>query len=182
VPVISGLGERYPSAYNQAEQLAIPNLCMSVRTLQGSLDAAQLRIGVVVSRFNEFITEQLAKGAVEKLQQRGCTEITVSKVPGAWELAIAARALAPVCDAIVALGAVVRGDTPHFEYVCQGATEGLNRVSLDLGIPIAFGVLTTDSLQQAMDRAGGVSGNKGSEAADAAIEMANLLRQCKELK
>lgn len=153
---------------------------MSLRTLQGKLDAAQLRIGVVVSRFNEFITEQLVRGAVEALEHRGCGEITVVKVPGAWELAVAARTLAKHCDAIVALGAVVRGDTPHFEYVCQGATEGLNRVSLDLGIPVAFGVLTTDNLQQAMDRAGGVSGNKGSEAAEAAVEMANLVRLLKE--
>lgn len=153
---------------------------MSVKTLQGSLDATRLRIGVVVSRFNEFITEQLARGAVETLERRGCQQIIVAKVPGAWELAIAARAMAVQCDAVVALGAIVRGDTPHFEYVCQGATEGLNRVSLDLGIPVAFGVLTTENLQQAMDRAGGVSGNKGSEAAEAAIEMANLVRLLKE--
>ena len=98
------------------------------------------------------------------------------------ELAIAAQSMAPHCDAIVALGAVVRGDTPHFEYVCEGMTEGLTRVSLDSGIPIAFGVLTTNDLQQAMDRAGGISGNKGSEAAEAAIEMANLLRLLKEAK
>jgi 6,7-dimethyl-8-ribityllumazine synthase len=155
---------------------------MSVKTLQGSLDAAQLRIGVVVSRFNEFITEQLARGAVETLERRGCRQILVAKVPGAWELAVAARILAAQCDAVVALGAIVRGDTPHFEYVCQGATDGLNRVSLDLEIPVAFGVLTTDNLQQAMDRAGGVSGNKGSEAAEAAIEMANLARHLKEQK
>lgn len=150
--------------------------------MQGHLDASSLRIGVAVSRFNEFITEQLLKGALETLAQHGCSGITVAKVPGAFELATAAQALAGDCDAILALGAVVRGDTPHFEYVCQGATHGLNRVSLDTGIPIAFGVLTTDTLQQAMDRAGGVSGNKGSEAAEAAIEMANLVRQLKEQK
>jgi 6,7-dimethyl-8-ribityllumazine synthase len=154
---------------------------MPVKTVQGSLDASPLRIGVVVSRFNEFITEQLIKGAVETLERRGCTHITVAKVPGAWELAPAARAIAPHCDAIVALGAVVRGDTPHFEYVCQGATNGLNEVIRDTGIPVAFGVLTTDDLQQAMDRAGGVSGNKGSEAAEAAIEMAHLVRLLKDL-
>jgi 6,7-dimethyl-8-ribityllumazine synthase len=153
---------------------------MPVKTLQSSLDASQLRIGVVVSRFNGFITEQLAKGALETLEHKGCASITLAQVPGAWELAVAAKALAKNCDAIVALGAVVRGDTPHFEYVCQGATEGLNRVSLDSGVPVAFGVLTTDTLQQAMDRAGGVSGNKGSEAAEAAIEMANLVRQLKD--
>jgi 6,7-dimethyl-8-ribityllumazine synthase len=153
---------------------------MEVRIMQGSIDATALRIGIVVSRFNEFITEQLVKGALETLEQHGCSNVTVVKVPGAFELATAAQALSQSCDAIVALGAVVRGDTPHFEYVCQGATHGLNRVSLDSGIPVAFGVLTTDNLQQAMDRAGGVSGNKGSEAAEAAIEMANLARQIKE--
>ena len=152
---------------------------MSYRTFQGSLDASKLRIGVVVSRFNEFITEQLAKGALEVLEKQGCTpeNIRLVKVPGAWELAIAAQHLASHCDAIVALGAVVRGDTPHFEYVAGGAAEGLNRVSLDTGIPIAFGVLTTDDMQQAMDRAGGKSGNKGSEAAEVAIELANLVKQ-----
>jgi 6,7-dimethyl-8-ribityllumazine synthase len=150
---------------------------MPVKTFEGTLDAAELRIGVVVSRFNEFITEQLLKGALATLEERGCRSIRVAKVPGAWELAVAAQTMSPDCDAIVALGAVVRGDTPHFEYVCEGAQQGLNRVSLDERIPIAFGVLTTDNLQQAMDRAGGVSGNKGSEAAEAAIEMANLTRQ-----
>ena len=98
------------------------------------------------------------------------------KVPGAWELTIAAKALAPHCDAIVALGAVIRGDTPHFEYVaarCDGWTE---QVSLETGVPIAFGVLTTDDMQQAMDRAGGKSGNKGAEAAEVAIELANLVQ------
>jgi 6,7-dimethyl-8-ribityllumazine synthase len=153
---------------------------MPVKTFQGSLDASQLRIGVVVSRFNEFITEQLAKGALQTLEEHGCGSIALIRVPGAWELASAAKALSASCDAVVALGAIVRGDTPHFEYVCQGATEGLNRVSLDSGIPVAFGVLTTDNLQQAMDRAGGVSGNKGSEAAEAAIEMANLVRQLRD--
>lgn len=147
--------------------------------MQGTLDAADLRIGIVVSRFNEFITEQLAKGALEVLRDRGCLEenLRIIRVPGAWEIALAAQELAPHCDAIVALGAVVRGDTPHFEYVAAGAANGLSRVSLDTGVPIAFGVLTTDTLEQAMARAGGKSGNKGSEAAEAAIEMANLKRQ-----
>lgn len=150
---------------------------MPVKTFEGTLDASGLRIAVVVSRFNEFITEQLLKGALATLEERGCADVQVAKVPGAWELAFAAQTLAPECDAIVALGAVVRGDTPHFEYVCEGAQQQLGRVSLDERVPIAFGVLTTDNLQQAMDRAGGVSGNKGSEAAEAAIEMANLSRQ-----
>jgi 6,7-dimethyl-8-ribityllumazine synthase len=154
---------------------------MPYQTYQGSLDATDLRIGVLVSRFNEFITEQLATGALQVLEKHGCKaeNITLVKVPGAWELAIAARTLAPHCDALVALGAVVRGDTPHFEFVARGATDGLNQVSLETGVPVAFGVLTTDDMQQAMDRAGGKSGNKGAEAAEVAIELANLIRSLK---
>ena len=149
---------------------------MPYRTFQGSLDASQLRIGVVVSRFNEFITEQLAKGALEVLEKHGClhSNIRFVKVPGAWELAVAAKHLAPQCDAIVALGAVVRGDTPHFDFVAGGAAEGLNRVSLDTGVPVAFGVLTTDTDEQAEARAGGAHGNKGWDAAVATLEMIDL--------
>jgi len=154
---------------------------MPYQTYQGSLDATNLRIGVLVSRFNEFITEQLATGALQVLEKHGCRHenITFVKVPGAWELAIAARALAPQCDALVALGAIIRGDTPHFEFVARGATDGLNQVSLQTGVPVAFGVLTTDNMQQAMDRAGGKSGNKGAEAAEVAIELANLIKSLK---
>jgi 6,7-dimethyl-8-ribityllumazine synthase len=157
---------------------------MPYQTFHGSTDARELRIGVVVSRFNEFITEALSKGALAMLEQHGCPHesIVYVKVPGAYELPVAAKALAPHCDAIVALGAVVRGDTPHFEYVAGAATEGLLRVSLDTGVPIAFGVLTTDDMQQAMDRAGGKSGNKGAEAAEAAIEMANLIKKLRETR
>ncbi len=157
---------------------------MPIRTLQGSLDATNLRIGIVVSRFNEFITEQLTNGALETLEKRGCPpeNIRVIKVPGAWELAIVAKQLAARgCHAIIALGAVVRGDTPHFDFVAGSAADGLSKVSLESGVPIAFGVLTTDDMQQAMDRAGGKSGNKGAEAADVAIELANLLQQLKEV-
>ncbi|MFL6450800.1 MAG: 6,7-dimethyl-8-ribityllumazine synthase [Bryobacteraceae bacterium] len=154
---------------------------MPYQTYQGSLDATNLRIGVLVSRFNEFITEQLATAALQVLEKQGCRleNITLVKVPGAWELAVAAKALAPQCDALVALGAVIRGDTPHFEFVARGVTDGLNQVSLATGVPIAFGVLTTDNMQQAMDRAGGKSGNKGAEAAEVAIELANLLKTLK---
>ena len=150
---------------------------MPYQTFQGTLNATGLRIGIVVSRFNEFITEQLTRGALETLEKHGCPHenITFVKVPGAWELPIAAKALASRCDAIIALGAVIRGDTPHFDYVAGGASDGLSRVSLETGVPIAFGVLTTDDMQQAMDRAGGKSGNKGIEAAEAAIELANLI-------
>jgi 6,7-dimethyl-8-ribityllumazine synthase len=154
---------------------------MPYQTYQGSLDATNLRIGVLVSRFNEFITEQLATGALQVLEKHGCKQdhIILVKVPGAWELAIAAKALAPQCDALVALGAVIRGDTPHFEFVANGTTDGLNQVSIETGVPIAFGVLTTDNMQQAMDRAGGKSGNKGAEAAEVAIELANLIKTLK---
>ena len=139
------------------------------------MDATNLRVTVLGSRFNGFITEALVKGAVQVLTERGCSEenLRVVSVPGAWELPIAASSLALSCDAIVAVGAVVRGETPHFDYVAEAAAEGLRRVMLDTGVPIAFGVLTTDTMQQAMDRAGGSSGNKGAEAAEAAIEMAN---------
>ncbi len=157
---------------------------MPIQTLQGSLDARDLRIAIVVSRFNEFITEQLTRGALETLEARGCPSenIRVIKVPGAWELPIVAKQLASgTWHAIIALGAVVRGDTPHFDYVAGGAADGLSRVTLDTGVPIAFGVLTTDDMQQAMDRAGGKSGNKGAEAADVAIELANILKQLKEV-
>ncbi len=154
---------------------------MSIRTLQGSLDATHLRIGVVVSRFNGFITDELTRGALEVLAKHGCPEenIHLIRVPGAWELPVAAKHLAASCDAIVAIGAVIRGDTPHFEYVAGGAAEGLSRVSVKTGVPVAFGVLTTNDMQQAMDRAGGKSGNKGAEAAEVAIELANLIRQLK---
>ncbi len=155
---------------------------MSYRTYQGNLDATNLRIGVVVSRFNEFITEALAKGALEVLEHRGCRKenILFVKTPGAWELPIAAKTMTNHCDAIVALGAVIRGDTPHFDFVADGAASGLRQVSIETGIPIAFGVLTTDDMQQAMDRAGGKLGNKGSEAAEVAIEMANLVNMLRE--
>jgi 6,7-dimethyl-8-ribityllumazine synthase len=157
---------------------------MPYRTLQGSLSAKGLRIGVVVSRFNEFITEALEKAALETLEKHGCLieNIHLVRVPGAWELAIAAKHLAAHCDAIIALGAVVRGDTPHFDYVAGGAADGLNRACLDTGVPIAFGVLTTDNLQQAMDRAGGKGGNKGAEAAEVAIELANLILQIRSIE
>jgi len=155
---------------------------MSYKTYQGTLDATNLRIGVLVSRFNEFITEQLTKGALDVLEKHGCVHdnIYFVKVPGAWELAVAAKSMAHHCDAIVALGAVIRGDTPHFEYVAGAAADGLREVSLETGVPITFGVLTTDDMQQAMDRAGGKSGNKGAEAAEAAIELANLIKQFQE--
>ena len=152
---------------------------MSNRVLQGSLDASGLRIGVIVSRFNEFITEQLAKGALEVLQKHGCRpeNIHFVKVPGAWELPIAAKHLIPRCDAIVALGAVVRGDTPHFDYVAGEAAKGTAQAAMQTGVPVLFSVVTTDTLEQAINRAGVKAGNKGFEAAMSAVELVNLYKE-----
>jgi 6,7-dimethyl-8-ribityllumazine synthase len=143
-----------------------------------ALQAAGRRFAIVVSRFNDVVTNELLAGALECLEAHGADEPReyVFSVPGAWELPIAAQLVARTgrYSAVVALGAVIRGDTPHFEYVAGGAAEGLMRVSLDEGIPIAFGVLTTENLEQAMERAGGKGSNKGWDAALTAIELADL--------
>jgi 6,7-dimethyl-8-ribityllumazine synthase len=152
----------------------------SRRTPDAPLDASGLRFGIVVAEFNGEITERLLEGALECLAKNGVPDgsVTVHHVPGAFELPFAAQQLARSgsVHAIVTLGCVVRGGTPHFEYVCQAATYGLQRVALDEGIPVAFGVLTTDDFAQAEARAGGELGNKGSDAAQTAVEMALLLR------
>jgi len=160
-----------------------------VKRLQGSHDGAGLRIGVVVSRFNESVTEALLQGTVEGLEEAGVSQdaVTVVSVPGAFELAGTARQLASsgTVDAVVCLGAVIRGQTEHFTFVAAAAQEGILRVSLDTGVPVIFGVLTTDDMEQAEARAGmgaaGASasdgyGNKGYESALDAVEMANLYR------
>lgn len=150
------------------------------RVVQGSLDGAGLRIAVLLSRFNELIGDRLLEGAVAALGRRGvrARDLLVVKVPGAFELPGVARRLARSGrhDAIVCLGAVVRGETPHFDYVAGEASRGIARVSYETGVPVLFGVLTADSVEQALDRAGGRHGNKGVEAAEGAIEMARLLR------
>jgi 6,7-dimethyl-8-ribityllumazine synthase len=142
------------------------------------------RFGLVVSRFNELITKQLLAGAHDCLLRHGVAEdaIEVAWVPGAWEIPLALRHLgrAGRFDALVALGAVIRGATPHFDYVCSGAASGVASVSLELDLPIAFGVLTTDSLEQAFERAGSKAGNKGWDAALSALEMAGLLERIEE--
>ena len=136
---------------------------------------ADARFAIVWSRFNRPVVSKLLDGARDCLAERGVSDeaVCVVEVPGAWELSYAARqlALSGRFDAIIALGAVIRGGTPHFDYVCDGATQGLLRVMLDTGLPIVFGVLTTDDEQQALDRAGGSHGNKGRDAALTAIEM-----------
>ncbi len=151
------------------------------RITEGDAGASTLHIAVVVSRFNEVVTARLLEGALDALARSRAADdrVEVVRVPGAWEIPLAAQALAATgrFAAIVALGCVVRGGTPHFEYVCAEATRGLARVSLDHGIPVGLGVLTCDTMDQALDRAGGKHGNKGAEAALSAIEMANLLRR-----
>jgi 6,7-dimethyl-8-ribityllumazine synthase len=150
------------------------------RVHTGNLDAAGMRMGIVVSRFNDIISTRLLDGAVATLRERGVADggIEVVWVPGAFEIPIAARELAQLgdVDAIVCLGAVIRGDTPHFDYVAGGAADGIASVHAMTGVPATFGVLTVDTVEQANDRAGGRLGNKGSEAAEAAIEMASLVR------
>jgi 6,7-dimethyl-8-ribityllumazine synthase len=146
--------------------------------LEGSLDGAGLRVCVVVARWNSFVTAKLLEGAVSGLRERGVEggDVTVAWVPGAFEVPAAAKwaACSGRFDAVIALGAVIRGETAHFEYVAGGATDGIARVTQSTGVPVIFGVLTVDSVEQAMDRAGGKEGHKGDEAAQAAIEMANL--------
>ena len=150
-------------------------------TLEGKLDAQGIKVALVVSRFNEFVTERLRRGAEDCLDRHGCTEEqrTVVTVPGAWEIPQAARVLAKSgrVDAIVALGALIRGETLHFELLAKEVTRGLSQVGLQTGIPVAFGVLTTDTVEQAIDRAGAKSGNQGWTAALSAIEMVNLFRR-----
>lgn len=150
------------------------------RCLRGGHEGTGLRIAVVVSRFNDAITDALLKGAVEALAGAGVPDesVTVISVPGAFEIPGTARQLAVSgrVDAVVCLGAVIRGDTEHFTFVAAAAQEGILRVTLDTGIPVTFGVLTTGDLSQAEERAGGLAGNKGYEAALDAVEMANLYR------
>lgn len=152
--------------------------------LSGSPTGAGRRFVVVVSRFNEPITSKLLDGAVEALKRHGVADddIDVTWVPGAWELPLAARQLIASgrYDGLVAVGAVIRGETPHFDYVAGEASRGLAQVSLDSGCPIGFGVLTCDNMEQAAARAGGAHGNKGWDAAMAALEMADLVGKLTE--
>jgi 6,7-dimethyl-8-ribityllumazine synthase len=149
-----------------------------MKTYATRLEARGLRFAVVVARFNHLICARLLEGCNAELARRGAQEddVHVAWVPGAFEIPLAARVLAESqrYDAIVALGAVIRGGTPHFDYVCRGVTDGVREAMRDTGVPIAFGVLTCDDADQALARAGGADGNKGAEAALAAIEMARL--------
>ena len=152
--------------------------------IQGDLAAKGLKFGIVAARFNDFITARLLDGAIDALQRHGAAEsdIDVVKVPGSYEIPLAAKQLAASgkYHAVLCLGAVIRGATPHFEYVSAEVSKGVAMVSLESGLPVIFGVLTTDTIEQAVERAGTKSGNKGWDAALSAIEMANVMRQLTE--
>lgn len=151
-----------------------------MKTLEGQLKADGLKIGIVVGRFNEFITGKLLTGAVDCLVRHGANDadITVAWVPGAFEIPLVAKKMAAdgKYDAIICLGAVIRGATPHFDYVCAEVSKGIATVSLQYDTPVSFGVLTTENIEQAVERAGTKAGNKGVDAAMAAIEMVDLLK------
>ncbi len=154
---------------------------MMKNTISAKLDATGLRFAIVTSRFNEFICSRLLDGARDALVRHGAAESNLSVVwaPGAWELPLICKAIADTGkhDAVIALGCVVRGQTPHHEYIASEATKGLAQVSLESGVPIGFGLLTTDTIEQAVERAGAKAGNKGADAALSAVEMANLLKE-----
>lgn len=157
---------------------------MSVPQLEGSLDGRQVRVGLVAARFNSLVTDRLLSGALGELRRLGVPDgsVQVARVPGAFEIPVTARAMALSgrVDAVVCLAAVVRGETAHYEHVAREAVRGVQEVALSTGIPCTLGILTTESLEQALDRAGGKAGNKGAEAAQAAVEMVNLLRRVQE--
>jgi 6,7-dimethyl-8-ribityllumazine synthase len=154
---------------------------MPHKTIEGAFDGRGLKIAIAVARFNSFITERLLDGAIDGLARHGVAgdDITVVKTPGSWELPLVVKTLAESkqYDGIICLGAVIRGDTPHFDYVAGEAAKGIGQAMMQTGVPVAFGVLTTNTLEQAIDRAGAKSGNKGFDAAATVIEMAGVLRQ-----
>jgi 6,7-dimethyl-8-ribityllumazine synthase len=149
--------------------------------IQGSLNSTGLKFGIIAGRFNDFVTSRLLSGALDALERTGASDanIVVVKVPGSFEIPLAAQKLARTkqYDALICLGTLIRGETPHFEYLCSEVTKGIAAVSLEAGIPVAFGVLTADTVEQAIDRAGLKSGNKGFDVAMSAVEMANLVKQ-----
>ena len=154
---------------------------MTLKTIEGTFIAPKGKFALVVGRFNSFVVESLVTGAIDALVRHGVKEdaITIIRAPGAFELPLVAQKVAKLgkFDAIIALGAVIRGGTPHFEYVANECTKGLAQVSLEFGVPVAFGVLTVDSIEQAIERSGTKAGNKGADAALSALEMVSLLAQ-----
>jgi 6,7-dimethyl-8-ribityllumazine synthase len=151
------------------------------KIVEGVLDASGLKVGLVASRFNDFVVSRLVAGAVDTLVRHGASEndMTIVKVPGAFEIpqVVSAMVRSGKHDMVVALGAVIRGSTPHFDYIAAEVTKGLAQIAMESTIPVSYGVLTTDTLEQAIERAGSKAGNKGAEAAMAAIEMANIFKQ-----
>ncbi len=150
------------------------------KVLEGEIDAKGLKFGLVISRFNHFISDHLLDGALDCLRRNGAEEkdLSVVKVPGAFEIPFAAKkmAMSGMYDAVICLGCVIRGATPHFEYISAEVAKGIAKVSLESGIPVSFGVITADNLEQAIERAGTKAGNKGWDAALSAIEMINLFK------
>jgi len=153
----------------------------TIKTIEGNYTNATARYGIAITRFNSFIVDRLLDGALDALRKQGVQDrdITIVKVPGSYELPLTVKKMieSGSYDAVIALGAVIRGGTPHFEYVAGECVKGLSQVSLNTGVPIAFGVLTVDTIEQAIERAGTKAGNKGAEAALTAIEMLSLTRQ-----
>ncbi|MGD6795301.1 6,7-dimethyl-8-ribityllumazine synthase [Metabacillus indicus] len=151
-----------------------------MRTYEGNLVGSGLKVAVIVGRFNEFITSKLLSGATDALKRHGVEEenVEIAWVPGAFEIPLVAKKMAASnkYDAVITLGTVIRGSTTHYDYVCNEAAKGVSQASMSTGVPVIFGVLTTESIEQAIERAGTKAGNKGYEAAVAAIEMANLMR------
>lgn len=151
-----------------------------MKTYQGKLLAKGLKFAIVVSRFNEALSSRLLEGALDTLRRHDASEegIAVAWVPGSFEIPLVARrfALSGNYDAVICLGVVIRGETPHFDYVAAEASKGVAQVSLETGVPLAFGIITADTVEQAVERAGGKAGNRGARAASSAIEMANLLK------
>jgi 6,7-dimethyl-8-ribityllumazine synthase len=174
---VSDMRRKQPVATSYARTVVMG----AYQEYEGNLDASGMRLAIIASRFNGDVTKLLLAGALDELRDHGLdpAEVPVAWVPGAFEIPLAAKRLVEAggLDALICLGAVIRGDTPHFDYVAGECASGISRVALDTGVPIAFGVLTTDDLDQALARAGGVEGNKGAEAAASAVEMVDVLRQ-----
>ncbi len=153
----------------------------SIKVIEGDFKASSAQFALVVARWNSFVVEHLLEGAIDTLRRHGISDkqMTIFRTPGAFEIPLVVKKVADQkkFDAIIALGAVIRGGTPHFEYVAGECVKGLGQVSLTAGIPVSFGVLTVDTIEQAIERSGTKAGNKGAEAASSALEMVNLLKQ-----
>jgi 6,7-dimethyl-8-ribityllumazine synthase len=158
---------------------------MSYNKIVGSSDEVDVTVGIAVAHWNSFITDELLEGALETLQQKGLSEedIVIAECPGAYEIPFTAQKLLPKVDGVITLGAIIRGDTPHFHYVCEGVNRGVTDLNIQGNKPVVFGVLTTDNVQQAQERAGivGDKGNKGAEAALALLQMLSLSQQIDHL-